>query len=183
MSKSVYTAFVRLLSEGGYLISPAEIQGALVGRSCAGAGLHPESWLAEAQELLANDLSDAVRRALLGLQEMTDSELNSGSIQVLTLLLPDDEASLQVRTQALGEWCRSFLSAFGMASQGIALTEESREVLEDLAAIAQIQESSEGSEAAERYFAEVVEYVRVAPLLLYAALAREVDEKENATHH
>jgi uncharacterized protein len=44
---------------------------------------------------------------------------------------------------------------------------EAKEVLRDLAAIAQVQDALEESEDGESDYMEVMEYLRVAPLLLF----------------
>ena len=51
-SNSPYTAFAALLVNSGYTVSPAELHGLLLGRSCAGAGFDIDSWLVDAAELL-----------------------------------------------------------------------------------------------------------------------------------
>ncbi len=47
------------------------------------------------------------------------------------------------------------------------LSIEATEVLQDLAAIAQVQDALEESEDGETDYMEVMEYLRVAPLLLF----------------
>ena len=49
-----------------------------------------------------------------------------------------------------------------------ALSAEAMEVLQDLSAIAQVQSALEESEDGESDYMEVMEYLRVAPLLLFA---------------
>lgn len=53
-SNSPYNAFAALLATSGQPVSPAELHGMLLGRSCAGAGFEPEPWLADAEELLGS---------------------------------------------------------------------------------------------------------------------------------
>ena len=48
------------------------------------------------------------------------------------------------------------------------LSAEAMEVLQDLSAIAQVQSGLEESEDGESDYMEVMEYLRVAPLLLFA---------------
>ena len=168
IQNSPYHAFAALLTNNGHNVSPAELHGLLLGRSCAGAGFDADSWLADAKELFQseNEISDNVRNALIGLQEMVKGEL-TGDDMTVVLLLPSDDASLTDRAAALGEWCQGFLSGFGLNYRGVDLSTEGQEVLQDLAAIAQVQDALEESEDGESDYMEVMEYLRVAPLLLF----------------
>ena len=166
IQNSPYQAFVTLLTASGHSVSPAELHGHLLGRSCAGAGFDAEGWLVEASELLAGEPQDNVRNALIGLQEMVKGELTSDDMTVV-LLLPTDDAPLPDRAAALGQWCQGFLSGFGLTRRAYSLSDEANEVLRDLAAIAQVQDALEESEDGESDYMEVMEYLRVAPLLLF----------------
>ena len=167
IANSPYQAFATLLTASGHNVSPAELHGVLLGRSCAGAGFNHEGWLIDAAELLEGDIQDNVRNALIGLQEMVKGELTGADITVV-LLLPTDDAPLAERAAALGEWCQGFLSGFGLTRRAYALSDEANEVLRDLAAIAQVQDALEESEDGESDYMEVMEYLRVAPLLLFS---------------
>nr|MBO2510558.1 hypothetical protein [Gammaproteobacteria bacterium] len=172
MQNSPYSAFATLLASSGHPVSPAEVHGLLLGRSCAGAGFDAEAWLADARDLLGGgELPDNVRQALIGLQEMVKAEL-TGEEMAVVLLLPPDEAPLAERAAALGQWCQGFLGGFGLAAGSTALSAEAMEVLQDLAAIAQVQSALDESEDGESDYMEVMEYLRVAPLLLYAECSR-----------
>ncbi|WP_434704249.1 YecA family protein [Pseudomonas sp. Z1-12] len=166
IQNSPYQAFATLLSTSGHPVSPAELHGLLLGRSCAGAGFEADGWLADAAELLEGEPVDNVRNALIGLQEMVKGELTSDDMTVV-LLLPTDDAPLAERAAALGQWCQGFLAGFGLTRREYALSEEAKEVLQDLAAISQVQDALEESDDGESDYMEVMEYLRVAPLLLF----------------
>jgi len=170
-SNSPYAAFAALLASTGKPVSPAELHGLLLGRSCAGAGFEAEPWIADASELLGAEPADNVRQALVGLQEMVKGELSGSDITVV-LLLPGDDAPLAERAKALGQWCQGFLDGFGMVVGNAPLSAEAMEVLQDLSAIAQVQSGLEESEDGENDYMEVMEYLRVAPLLLFAECAK-----------
>ena len=174
IANSPYQAFATLLTASGHSVSPAELHGHLLGRSCAGAGFDAEGWLVEASELLAGEPQDNVRNALIGLQEMVKGELTSDDMTVV-LLLPTDDAPLPERAAALGQWCQGFLSGFGLNYRDNALSTEGKEVLQDLAAIAQVQDALEESEDGESDYMEVMEYLRVAPLLLFTETKKTAD--------
>ncbi|MBV1816166.1 YecA family protein [Pseudomonas viridiflava] len=166
IQNSPYKAFATLLNGSGHPVSPAELHGLLLGRSCAGAGFDNEGWFADASVLLETEPEDNVRQALIGLQEMVKGELTSDDMTVV-LLLPGDDEPLADRAAALGQWCQGFLSGFGLAAGDKVLSIEATEVLQDLAAIAQVQDALEESEDGETDYMEVMEYLRVAPLLLF----------------
>ncbi|MFJ2283086.1 YecA family protein [Pseudomonas sp. NPDC087803] len=167
IANSPYQAFATLLTASGHNVSPAELHGLLLGRSCAGAGFDNEGWLIDAAELLEGDIQDNVRNALIGLQEMVKGELTGDDVTVV-LLLPTDDAPLADRAAALGQWCQGFLSGFGLTRRAYALSTEANEVLQDLAAISQVQDALEESDDGENDYMEVMEYLRVAPLLLFS---------------
>jgi uncharacterized protein len=181
-SSSPYTAFATLLNSNGFSTSPAELHGLLLGRSCAGAGFDSESWLLDAAELLGAAAEDSVRQALIGLQEMVKGEL-AGQEVTLVLLLPSDDAPLHERAVALGEWCQGFLGGFGLIAGDQALSAEAMEVLQDLSAIAQVQNALEESEDGESDFMEVMEYLRVAPLLLFSECGKPLEVAAKPSLH
>lgn len=171
MPNSPYTAFSSLLTAQSVNLSPAELQGLLFGRACAQADADPGLWLEEVSQWLGCGVPDALQQPLQGLQVMAKDELSTGAVAV-TLLLPGDEHPLFGRLQALGAWCQRFLDGFGGVTDGQALSKESQEMLEDIAAIAQIdpgdEETTMAADAAEKDYMELVEYLRVVPVLLHA---------------
>lgn len=178
---SPYNAFATLLNSSGHPVSPAELQGLLLGRSCAGAGFDPEGWFADASMLLEKEPEDNVRQALVGLQEMVKAELTSDDMTVV-LLLPGDDESLADRAAAMGQWCQGFLAGFALVGNQ-SLSQETQEVLQDLAAIAQVQDTLEESEDGESDYMEVMEYLRVAPLLLFTEFNRKAEPEAKPSLH
>lgn len=102
------------------------------------------------------------------------------------LLLPNDDQPLQLRTQALVEWCEGFL--FGLGAGEIKdfaqLPDDVNEISHDLAEISRAYHEDETTEADEVAFAELVEYVRVGVLVVYEALqlTREVRAGNKVLH-
>ncbi len=179
---SPYAAFATLLASSAQPVTPAELHGLLLGRSCAGAGFEVEAWIADAAEVLGGKPEAPVRQALVGLQEMVKGELGGDDIAIV-LLLPSDEAPLTERALALGQWCQSFLTGFGLVAGDRALSAEAMEVLQDMAAIAQVQDSLEESEDGETDYMEVMEYLRVAPLLLFSECAKPLPPTAKPSLH
>jgi uncharacterized protein YgfB (UPF0149 family) len=159
-------------------LNPAELHGLLCGLLCADEGLNSDQWLHYAGEMLVEEveLSEPVREVLAkllqyGIAQMKDSD---GSI---TPLLPDDDAPLNQRADALGAWCHGLLYGLGLGlgqvEQHRRLSEESQEFLRDATEIAQVGfDADEAGEADETAYAEVVEYLRVGLLLIHADLRR-----------
>ena len=186
-SQSAYTPFATLLNTSGVPVSPAELQGLLLGRCCAGAGFTAQGWLEEAQDLFDSEVPSNLHAALLGLQEMVKAELVAESSVSLTLLLPSDDEALSLRTTAIGQWAQGFLSGFGANIGNTELSKEAREILEDFISIAQIQVDDEEDEEGEMAYMEINEYLRVAPLFLFSEYANYTapatdDEEEPAVH-
>jgi hypothetical protein len=179
---SPYSAFAALLASSGHSVSPAELHGLLLGRSCAGAGFEIDPWLTDAAELFGGEVQDNLRQALVGLQEMVKGELAGDDI-ALVLLLPGDDAPLAERAVAMGQWCQGFLAGFGLTARESALSAEAMEVLQDLAAIAQVQDALEESEDGENDYMEVTEYLRVAPLLLFSECAKPLSAQPKPSLH
>jgi uncharacterized protein YgfB (UPF0149 family) len=178
---SPYNAFATLLSSAGHPVSPAELHGLLLGRSCAGAGFDAEGWFDDAHELLQTEPEANVRQALIGLQEMVKNEL-TGDDMVVVLLLPGDDESLTARTTAIGQWCQGFLHGFARVG-GQPMSDDAKDVLQDLAAIAQIQDALEDSEDGESDYMEVMEYLRVAPLLLFTEFNTKTEPEAKPSLH
>ncbi|MGD8175190.1 UPF0149 family protein [Marinimicrobium sp. ARAG 43.8] len=159
-----------LLQPLGILINPSELQGLLCGKFCGGANPDETDWLLEAVEELdfVQAPSLEVRTALAQLYGQTREQLRRQEF-ALQPLLPSDESAITQRVHCLGQWCHGFLVGFGSAGHAgdSDLSSEAREVLEDLAAIAQVDiDDEESAREAEQDYAEVVEYVRMAALSL-----------------
>ena len=87
------------------------------------------------------------------------------------LLLPDDEKKFYMRIDCLAMWCQGFLSGLGLME--IDYTKGSLEVQEaivDLLDMSRLQYDDEvtGQEDEEKAYMELVEYTKVAVLLIYS---------------
>lgn len=169
---SAYQAFADLLIAHQQTLTPAELQGLLIGRCCGGANFELADWLKDAAELFDGEVPEALQPALAGLQQMTQAELQSNEVMALTLLLPDDDSSIEQRTHAMALWCQSFLAGFGLVAGQQKLSQEANEILEDLVSITQLQAEDGESEDDEDDFMQVAEYLRVAPILLFNELGQ-----------
>lgn len=175
-AKPLYDEWADTLLKLQAITSPAELQGMLCGRLSGGQRLEHEAWLQAAvdfMDLLDTDLDQALdlesRVALVALYEENLASLNDLS-RPLELLLPPDELSLRQRIDGLASWCQGFLHGLGASGLegGSQLAPEVAEALRDFAQIAQARLDEEEAEENEFYYTELVEYVRVAVLTLYA---------------
>jgi uncharacterized protein len=99
------------------------------------------------------------------------------------LLLPDDDDSALVRTEAMGQWCEGFLHGLVSETHGDKLRERLAsdplsDIIKDLLEITRATVGDEADEqGTENAFANLVEYLRVAAQLTYEELAefREPD--------
>lgn len=155
------------------------LHGALTGLACSGATLDPAAWLAQLSDCLEDIALEQHEPMLSALQTWVSGELADGDLG-FHLLLPDSEEFLSVRTRALARWSESFLYAF--IASGVTLSPEDREVLEDIAAISQVDDGEApddaeknmsalnnpaDAESNERDFFELCEFVRLAAMDLY----------------
>jgi yecA family protein len=153
----------------------AECHGMLCGLICADKQARKQ-WLAEilpgereSGDLLIKEL----RTMLEAVYASTRQQFDAAEFGV-RLLLPDDNEALPVRLRALGQWCEGFYLGLGIA--GIndldKLPEDSREIVQDMIDIAQIEVSEdEANEEDEVAYAEVAEYLRVGVLLIHEELS------------
>ena len=171
-------------------LSPAELHGTVCGIQCAklrlkhlgrtnpvDAEVDEDANWADESDARQDDVlplddylslvgADAVENAdaLLRFAQIAQEELLSDDLRFMPLL-PDDEAPVELRVEALAEWCAAFLAGFAALGQ-ITSSEEEEEILEDLAAISSADIDGLEAEEAERLYAEIVEYIRVTVLLL-----------------
>jgi uncharacterized protein len=165
-SRSFYVTVSAALSDLDSDVEPAECHGMLCGMLCSPDGFDTAQWLRHltgypegvAEELIVDEaFTDLIHSTLRGM----DSD-DYG----FELLLPDDDESLVARTEALGGWCRGFLSGFGITSGISTMSAEGREFLADLYKIGQVDPTEASSEVGEHAFLEIVEYTRMGAILL-----------------
>lgn len=165
-----------------YLIgtSVAAVHGGLAGLAAGGA----QATLGEALQLLEIDVNRAPPEdsALAALAERTWRAYRDGF--VAELQLPADSLALGDRVAAMVEWIDGFLGGFGVS--GVAtdqLDEDSLEALDDLVQLARAEtdldgESDDGAdETDEAALMELIEFVRVATMLLAASVWSARDDE------
>ena len=138
----------------------------LCGLLCSPEGFETGTWLqhltgyseGSVTELPTGDpLNELLRNTLKGIDSQEFG---------FELLLPDDDEPLMVRTDALGGWCRGFLSGFGISRGAAATSAESQEFLGDIYQISRVDPNDNEDEVSESAFQEIVEYARMGAILL-----------------
>jgi uncharacterized protein YgfB (UPF0149 family) len=160
----------RVLTLSRALTDAAEAHGTLVGSLCA-TPCSLADWLGEIlPEGTAETQCAASFKAVF---DSTRGALGDGALEFQPLL-PSDDASIDDRTSALGEWCQGFLYGLGSGAavpDAAELQGEAAEVLRDLTEITHVDvDPEDDSEANEAAYAELVEFVRVGVQLLYEHL-------------
>jgi len=156
----------------------AQTHGLLAGRlSIAGADAGFD-WLSQVLE--GTDDADALRAEcedmLSSLFESTYRQL-SERLSEFEPLLPGDQDSTLVRTDALARWCEGFLHGLVSSQHGESLKERLAaeplaDIIKDMLQITRaVVEDSDDEESDEEAYAELVEYLRVAAQLAYEELA------------
>lgn len=180
-----YPELQQLLSQSHAVTEPAEAHGTLAGALCASGSYTLDDWLAEVlpDGQTAGDAGAVLRH----LYDATVTALAAADMR-FELLMPDDDHSLEIRTEALSLWCNGFL--YGLGTNGSVdpahLPGDAGEIVRDLTQISQAGvDASEGEEANESALAELVEFVRVGVQLVFDELdpRRQVPPAERAVLH
>jgi uncharacterized protein len=175
------TDLAALAHAAAHELPAAELHGVVCGLSvCFGDDLPLE----ELVELVGPDtLSD--QRSVAAFVAVTLQDLEADDMR-FAVLLPADDAGLAARSEALGQWCGSFLAglAAGLARRGYGdlddCPEEVREIVEDFGAIARIDaaaladlQGNSDEDEVEADFLELQEFVKVGVLLIVSVLKNE----------
>lgn len=118
------------------------------------------------------------------LVDETQQQLQSSDFQFYPLL-PDEDASLESRVEALAHWCQGFL--LGLSIGGIVDTQklpgELPEFVNDLMEFSRAESFSVEDEDDENTYTELVEYIRMGVLLFHEEIRSLKEKGENSTIH
>ncbi len=174
--------FVELKAFG----TPSELHGLMCGQLAAGVRFDANAWLAMVvAHLDVQEIDDADDKAeLIGLYELALSQLSDGGF-TFTLLLPEDDAELAARAESLGSWCSGFLGGFGLAfdRKRQKLTDDITETMDDLSQIALVSLEDEEDPEAEQGLMELIEYVRMAALMVFSEFNQAVVDQQSPAVH
>lgn len=144
---SPYSRLAKGLQDSPLNVSPAEAHGLLCGLLCVGVQDAEVRWarevfgtgaqsdpVADDEELGLEDLPPALRH----LARETRAQF-MGDDLALSLVLPEEEAPLRERAEGLYDWTRGLLLGLGLAGlKAEALSDQGRELLDDLLAITRL---------------------------------------------
>lgn len=172
---------VELLVTLDIAMDPAELQGVIVGR-IAGAPLANEE-----QHLLAfaetfGDLvfTPGCKDVFKNATESLMSSLSDKGQLDLPQLFPEQALPLAERLECLAAWCRGFIFGLGIAGLTEAQTQlpEMKEVIEDIQQISYVGLEEETDTAQEDAMMELIEYVRMAPFMVYTTIYNEATNQQ-----
>lgn len=149
----------------------AEVHGLLCGLLCCNQKIHYDAW---EHEIFSNPPNSGTQTVLNQLYHHTCEEFLEDF--PINLLLPHDDADLQEKTDALGNWCAGFI--LGMSVGGITdfshYSDEMAEFSGDLVEISRVSSYDlENSDEEDASFIEIVEYVRTGVLLIKEEINQE----------
>ena len=173
-----YTELSAALVDAKLNFSTAQVHGLFCGFICAGNIKDHHAW--EKQLFGTQKIKDAHCLELLQqLYELTHQQLKEFSFE-FSLFLPDDETDINLRAEALGLWCQGFVTGLQPVTGAShnPMKDEIQEALNDITEIAQVNygDIADDDEDEVAYF-ELVEYVRLAALMIYHEL------KSGTPHH
>lgn len=174
-----YLEISTALTKTGATISAAEAHGLMCGIICSSPEENTTLW---EKVLLGPKKHQPSKEILHQLYQYSDTLISEFALEFI-LALPDDGTDINERTECLGLWCQGFL--VGLQQGPLKLTEdadsEAAGALHDLTEIAQITHggSDNGNEEDEAAYFELVEYVRLAVLMLYHELRTEGSGKQD----
>lgn len=170
MSPPSHSDLARLLEGARALTEVPEAHGTLVGALCAGDSFGLQDWFGE---VFPEGRPGAAQQGMQELYRWTREALAAGELRFVPVL-PDDDAPVAERAQALGEFCQGFLYGLGTSAlpDPEALPTQVAEIVRDIGAITHVGvDPDESDEENEQAYAELVEFVRVGVQLLFDELA------------
>lgn len=186
-----YQALTRALERLQVAADAAECQGAMSAVVCLTGDAGLTGWLAahfpeiESGVAAGDALAVEARQMIVDLYRLTQDQLEQGNFDY-ALLMPDDDESLSLRTDALSHWCQGFM--LGLRFSGVddpgKFSGEMAEILGDIQEISQVSSAAlENNEEEEQSYAELVEYLRVGVMLFCENLRAGKDGNESSLVH
>lgn len=170
-----YTELSQMLNQTELKLHASQVHGLVSG--ILTANTEAVAW----KELVTGDKSkEDTREQLQMLYDSSARQLRDFLFE-FQLLMPSEEESLPERAEALSLWCQGFLT--GLEHAGVSLTDrnagEVSEAIADLIEIAKMDyDEVVATEEDEAAYMELVEYVRMAVILIYQELHEQTTDKE-----
>ena len=165
----LYPELERQLAQLNAEMEATECHGMLCARFCLENRPDPAIWVNEVigKQDMNNLKVQETQVSLAHLYQQTEMAFHQ-ALENFMLLMPDDNAALPVRLQALVDWCAGFLSGFGLSGVQIddSLDPVVKEVLMDFMDMTHMDIDVEEDEENESAFTEIEEYVRVGVMTI-----------------
>jgi uncharacterized protein len=163
-----YSEITKALKSTPANYNASQVHGLMCGLICATTGKENTRW-----EALIGPFKNKKDQSILhSLYEISYHQLSEFSFE-FNLLLPSDKIQINQRTEALGLWCQGFMTGLDQGKAAIAdsAPSEVREALNDLMEISQVNyEDIAASDEDETAYFELLEYVRLAALMIFHEL-------------
>lgn len=148
--------------------NPSQVHGLMCGLICGTSGKEDQRW----ETLVGHGMDPKTKEVLLRLYETSYHQMSEFSFE-FSLLLPEDKNDINKRAEALGLWCQGYLT--GLEQANVPLKNrppgEITETIEDLLEISQVNYGEiVASEEDEMAYYELIEYVRLAALMIFHEL-------------
>lgn len=179
-----YANLESMLERVGLHQDVAECHGMFCGLLCARRDAE-DIWL---EELLGNTPpevtdNDKLREDLRMLAAVSTLQIKSADFS-FELMLPTHKQPLAKRLEALSHWCEGFYLGLGIGgiSDFRQLSEQAREVVQDMTEIAQVEIPEESGKEEELAYQELVDYLRVGVLQVQDALEPLANATQGTPH-
>lgn len=159
---------------------PVEVHGALVGLICGGVEQTGDLWIKPLFDLMNDGQPLPAPLHQLVSELFQDSVARLGDFEFGFMpLLPEEEEPLSNRVEALSLWTQSFLTGIAIIQPKLnKASAEVREVIKDLAEIAQVEFDVTEDEESETAYIELLEFVRIAAIMCYSEFGPEPSHGE-----
>jgi uncharacterized protein YgfB (UPF0149 family) len=180
-----YEAFENQLMNQQVPITPAELQGILMGFYAAGMPLTQSNWLQQVLQLVTNDdaLELLLKEPLSGIQQQLKHELIDAQGS-LTMLIHNDDAFIVDRAESLVYWSQGFILGFeSLSGEKHLRDEEAKEAYSDIKEITQLDlDSIQDNAEDEKLLYSIQDHIKISALLVYHSLTYSEDSPTESIH-
>jgi uncharacterized protein YgfB (UPF0149 family) len=179
-----YTDIDDTLQNAPTTYNASQVHGLMCGLLCAFSDQMQTHW----EKILFGSNKQQNLEILEELYEKSYQQMNEFSFD-FALLLPEDDIDINIRVEALGLWCQGFLT--GLEHAKVPLKNRApgdvTEALDDFLEISQVSYGDlTQDEEDETAYVELVEYVRLAVLMIFHDLkgsdASGLDNENDVLH-
>lgn len=169
-----YDAVASALSYLRAKSQPAETHGLLAALLTGNVSIQRQAWidsLLTSQFEKGDVLAQEAQQILLQLFDHSAAYFADEHDLQFELLLPDDDAGIEPRIEALAEWCQGYLAGLNLMhiSESTIEGQDAKEALQDLTKMACLchEDEQDGDQEIEAAFMELVEFARMAVMLVH----------------